>query len=158
MQKSKIRLKLWTKDPHCYWCGIKTELEHDITKPSDITATIDHIRSRYSENRPKPEERDKKWTSGIIVLACYKCNNTRASVEQEFLMRIDPDYIRAKSGSSTDNEEIIRLQSRLASMMIKFIESGGTLHGTKDHKIISMAKRLSEAYQKRKEAKCNSHQ
>jgi len=72
MKLSK-RARLFSKDPHCFWCGRLTELE--TTKPirdADV-ATIEHL---YSRLHPK---RKDHWQS--IVLACFGCNMARSHAE-----------------------------------------------------------------------------
>jgi 5-methylcytosine-specific restriction endonuclease McrA len=74
----KRRANLWTKDPHCFWCGKLTV--NDGENSSD-SATIDHIRSKLHPLRKEPI-----YGSQIrLVLACKDCNNARAYYENQTL-------------------------------------------------------------------------
>ena len=78
MWRRKIRL--WEENEgRCYWCGVRTILVKGRARGKPWHATIDHLRSRYDQNRGEPN-----LTPEIArtVLACYRCNNRRASDEQ----------------------------------------------------------------------------
>lgn len=73
LKRIKWRLKLYSRDPHCYWCGNLTQYclptLHD--GPDDM-ATVDHIFAKYERvkgNNPK-------------VLACRRCNRDRAAIQK----------------------------------------------------------------------------
>lgn len=76
-----IRLRMWRKNPHCYYCGIKTiwvERSGGTALPHE--ATIEHLRSRLNPTRTEPcvDNKDRR-----ITIACYKCNHERAELERQ---------------------------------------------------------------------------
>lgn len=87
------RIKLWKTNPNCYYCGkptILVDTKKTNHKHQHNFATIEHL---YSINHPKRREpnidREKRR-----VLACYKCNTSKAIEEQK-----DVDLMRFKSKS-----------------------------------------------------------
>lgn len=83
------KLKLFDNDPHCHWCGRLTILTNDKEikgHPNPLMATVDHLISRY---RP---ERWVKAQPGECrqVLACFECNNRRATEEAK---KLPPGYL-----------------------------------------------------------------
>jgi hypothetical protein len=75
----KRKEKLWNIDCHCFWCGCKTILESNpsLKKPDPRMATIDHLRSKFN-----PERWERNTSNEVrTVLACFSCNNKRASKE-----------------------------------------------------------------------------
>jgi hypothetical protein len=68
------RKRLWDADPHCYWCKRVTVFMNpaDGRLPDDA-ATLDHLYSRLNPDR----DRDPH----TAVLACRKCNQERARLE-----------------------------------------------------------------------------
>jgi hypothetical protein len=87
-RRYKKRAKLWNLNPHCHWCGrltILTPPGWDGNKnPADHPdlATIDHLYSRFNLLRWKPTGNDIRQ-----VLACNKCNNSRANKEEASLSK-----------------------------------------------------------------------
>ena len=74
----KLREELWTKDPHCHWCGRLTVQPSEILKmgqpnPPEM-ATIDHLVDRF-------EGRNRNNFNNV-VLACNECNNRRGRERQ----------------------------------------------------------------------------
>lgn len=68
------RQKLHQYDPRCYYCGRVTRLlETNGGHIPDDAATIEHLDSRYSDERGKHSGEYRR------VLACRKCNNERSS-------------------------------------------------------------------------------
>lgn len=89
----ELKLRLFAKDPHCYWCKretILTNVPEIKGKPNPLMATIDHLVSRYHPERwvQKNEGEQRR------VLACFECNNRRSKEETEQL----PSHIRFKIG------------------------------------------------------------
>ena len=86
----RIKIRLWEKDPHCYYCGVLTILPPAgiIKSSSDPNlATIDHVYSKFNLMRwVKSEGEDKK---NRYVLSCQKCNNERQRREYESLPLIE---------------------------------------------------------------------
>jgi hypothetical protein len=87
MSNRSLKLKLHALDPRCHWCGRETILTNDANlkkkTTSPLMATIDHVVSRYNPLRwvkRQPDEVRK-------VLACFECNNRRASEEMAQLSR-----------------------------------------------------------------------
>lgn len=80
----ELKIRLYREDPHCHWCKRKTVLTNvkEIKgKPDPLMATVDHLISRFDIRRwvkPQPGEKRK-------VLACFECNNKRASQEAKLL-------------------------------------------------------------------------
>jgi hypothetical protein len=81
---AKQRNNFWQKDPHCYYCGIKTilwvEVPHQSPPPN--AATIDHLYPRHHPDRLKPLEYHRELRH---VLSCWKCNNERDTLERSLL-------------------------------------------------------------------------
>src|SRR5260370_34398570 len=71
-----LRLRLFDKDPKCYWCKRQTLLTN---RRGPEQATIDHLFSRIDKRRETDQSK---------VLACYNCNHTRALQELEFMKKI----------------------------------------------------------------------
>lgn len=87
-----LRVKLWSQNPRCYWCGVVTSIEYqDPAKLSAADATLDHVYHRGDPRRrvnvPKGED--------DVVLACFNCNNRRACAYQNGV-RFDPLYLPGK--------------------------------------------------------------
>lgn len=82
IRKQRERLFVFQRG-RCYWCGIQTVLmsgqsRHKQNPPN--MATIDHLYSRLSPDRGKVR-------GYVHVLACLKCNNERAAVEEASVPR-----------------------------------------------------------------------
>jgi hypothetical protein len=83
-----IKMRLWEKNPHCHYCGVKTEpTEAGVNKctHNPNTATVDHVYSRFNL---------KRWVYGEegevrYVLACQHCNNQRQIQEFKSLPPIE---------------------------------------------------------------------
>jgi hypothetical protein len=88
----------WRADPHCHWCkkptrlppprvkGVKHRQEHD-------WATIDHLVSRFRKHeRGAHQPGERRW-----VLACYECNQRRATEEQA---SVPIEELRARASKS----------------------------------------------------------
>ena len=79
-----LKLKLYAENPFCYYCGRKmilTNIKEISGKPDPLMCTVEHLVSRYNPERwvkAKPGEVRK-------VLACFQCNNERASEETKNL-------------------------------------------------------------------------
>lgn len=77
----------------CYWCGRKMRLwrkhKNSSQQPDDL-ATFEHLDDRSSEWRGK--------LPGLIrvVLACYRCNQTRG---QQIQAEVDKEVLWERSGS-----------------------------------------------------------
>lgn len=68
------RNRLWRKDPHCHWCGRLTVNEQGVRPDA---ATLDHVYSRLDFRRKG---------QGKHVLACWECNQARASAEVQSMV------------------------------------------------------------------------
>ena len=67
------KLKLWRRDPHCHWCGVRTVLPTDNSGRQFATlATLDHLDNRLSKDRVKNKHHTER-----TVLACAACNSER---------------------------------------------------------------------------------
>lgn len=81
------RKRLWEADPCCYWCRRPTIL---LNVPGgqlpENAATIDHLRSKFDPTRGQPIR--GRWDFRY-VLACWKCNNERARIEEKFLPKAE---------------------------------------------------------------------
>lgn len=96
MSNRKRRLKLWNKDPHCYYCGRLTveRSKDDQRKPGELPdkqATLEHLRSRLDPTRQEPCIDNNERT----VLACRECNETKAA-EEELLLSKEELWERSK--------------------------------------------------------------
>lgn len=142
----KYRRRLWERNPHCFWCGIVTIWYQGETRTPPLnSATIDHIRSRLT---PERSRRDENWQPGKIVLACWKCNNDRCRMEQEYYAKNNPSMIREKCGSKPAAESLLKTQSKLATAVVRYVETGGTLdESTIGKEVRRLAARLRKEYQ-----------
>jgi len=80
-------MSLWRQNSCCHWCGCQTIVVFRPPKifglpllkfqPVPFEATIDHLYSRFDGRRRQT------WGEETTVLACWRCNNQRARVEQE---------------------------------------------------------------------------
>lgn len=74
------RNHLYTRDPHCFWCGCLTILPPRPAPPNwrgpDNEASIDHL---YERNHPWRHKTTKTYQR--YVLACRSCNSKRANLE-----------------------------------------------------------------------------
>jgi hypothetical protein len=146
IKNRKRRRKLWERDPHCYWCGIETVWHEENAKQAINAATIDHIRSRYMENRP---DKGEGYRPGILVLACWKCNNERARIEQEFLAAEHPEEFRERNGSKKASDSLMKCQSKLATIVMRYVEQGRILEDSRiGRQIRGMSAQLRREYRK----------
>lgn len=100
-QHREIRLKLFERNPDCYWCGVLTVwIQPQLhAKYPDNMATLDHFRNRMDPLRcVVPEE-------PAYVLACHKCNIERGIIEHDRLKQLNPGYVRKKIIAPADREE-----------------------------------------------------
>lgn len=111
---NKFRLqreKMWRRNPHCHYCGVKTILPSADGKSPRVMneATIDHLRPRHHPGRLEP-------CSGEIrrVLACWECNNKRDQWESALLPK---SWFYAHGGSLPAEmkplEELRRIEQTL---------------------------------------------
>jgi hypothetical protein len=71
----KRTVDMWTRDPHCHWCGRVTVLQKTgQTGTSAETATTDHLYSRVHPHRDD-------FVGQPVVLACFECNQARNLLE-----------------------------------------------------------------------------
>ena len=98
------RNNLWNQEGgKCFWCGCETTLPPDgqmsrITRNiPDNEATIDHLRTRFDENRQEPGNGQETRT----VLSCRKCNNERGK-EREMLVPLEERKRRSQLGRKED--------------------------------------------------------
>ena len=141
-QRTKRRLKLWNRNPNCFWCGVETTL--DTPQRAATTATLDHIRSRYCSQRA---ERGEKWQRGIVVLACFRCNNERCRMEQAFFAKHAPDRLHKKNGSKPAPRELTAAQSKLCNAVLAYLKHGGKLDpGTLANKLTRCAANVKRWY------------
>lgn len=77
----KRRQSLWIKsNKKCYWCGCDTVFPNpgaDNSPKANNLATIEHLRSRFREDRYEPNHTNEQR----LVLACLECNNLRSKLE-----------------------------------------------------------------------------
>ncbi len=76
-QNKKRKLVLFNRDPYCHWCHRLTKLVYQQpNEPADpLMATVDHLFDRFDIRRWLANNTGETRT----VLACFKCNNSRAS-------------------------------------------------------------------------------
>lgn len=67
MKTGKLKT-LWKIDPHCYYCGIETELWN---MPANA-ATIEHIHDNWTPKEIRYENKETKK-----VIACNSCNRSQ---------------------------------------------------------------------------------
>lgn len=90
MSNRTLKLKLFQENDRCYYCGCKMILTNIKNIPSGQSlppnsATIDHVVSRYSPYRFVKRKKGQKRK----VLACYKCNHDRSTLETLALSRFE---------------------------------------------------------------------
>lgn len=104
-----IRIKLWSENPYCVYCGIETILPDDhrqrrgVPVPKNV-ATIDHKYSRYNPMRNVEKQE--------LLLSCNLCNNYRAQLEEdkipiEELRTRSQRAIRYRKSPTTENSTTI---------------------------------------------------
>lgn len=82
----EAKVRLFRESSRCYWCGCVTIIGPDgrlpgsrlVPVPKNL-ATVDHLYSRLDVRRLCLSHKRR------LVLACYACNNRRASEEQREL-------------------------------------------------------------------------
>ncbi len=80
IQVLKRRLRMFTSDPHCYWCGVLTQLNIDSRANY---ATVDHLYSKLHPLRGTKYKGGSDRTALLHVLACAKCNQERGVADQQ---------------------------------------------------------------------------
>jgi len=89
----KTREEMYSKNKICFWCREQTLYDEEayyrkkINNP--LTATVDHILSRYNSFRPS-------HFSGIpnpMVICCSECNHNRAVMEWEYIRTFFKDKL-----------------------------------------------------------------
>jgi hypothetical protein len=137
-----LRITLWNRDCHCYWCKRETFLfspadwANKHKRPHRSLATIDHILSRRMADS-KEEHRSR----ANIVISCYKCNQDRNNEEcklrsaTEELKAFNKKIVRARAAQMARNKELRPYKSKFESrfetnlfelaMAIKFPGSPG---------------------------------
>lgn len=95
----KCRAKLY-EDANglCYYCGCKTifpDVNNELDGSPNL-ATIEHLFSRFNPNRLKPNRTNERRR----VLSCFKCNQTRAKLEEMVLFLKEGSFLlkEAKDG------------------------------------------------------------
>jgi hypothetical protein len=126
-QEREQRWRFFQRDPHCYWCGVRTVWHEVPGKAPPNAATTDHVRSRYAAARA---DDGRPRRPGIRVLACLRCNNLRAQVETEFLARVDAAALHRRCGSPPAPPTLHRAQNKLAVVALRYAELGGTIDDT----------------------------
>ncbi len=92
MSNRSRKLRLFKRDPHCYYCGVEVR---EIVVPRgkkipDDMATVEHLYSKLDYRRHDPNDGKEERT----VLACYKCNSEKGK-EQDVLMTLEEKRIRS---------------------------------------------------------------
>jgi len=100
--RRKRLIKLWTEDPHCYYCKRKTVIV--LMAPEErmprrfsnypLRATLEHLRSRLNPSRQEPISNGNEQR---IVLACNECNQAQNTKEMDGLTR-EELWERSKKG------------------------------------------------------------
>lgn len=97
MSNRTLKFRLYKENPYCHWCKKKTKLicEPFISGEADpLTATIDHLISRYNLNRFVQKKKGHRRK----VLSCYRCNHNRSVQETLCLSR--EEILRRSKGFS----------------------------------------------------------
>jgi hypothetical protein len=103
----RMRPRLYSADPHCFWCGIRVYLNVSATEPD--FATVDHLYSRF---HPEREIRYHQQKGILHVLACRVCNQERASAEekgQPFIPKLSGRAEFAQLADATRARKAVRL-------------------------------------------------
>jgi len=95
-RKKKLRLLLWEKHRgKCHWCGAATILDLNLSDKRvkgmtcPLEATIDHVHSRLHPRGSR--------SLGLVVLACWRCNQQRSFEECRTLPRYKEQLHAIKS-------------------------------------------------------------
>jgi len=64
VQQKRRKVRLFSEDPYCYWCGRKLRWPNKAITLDPDHATLDHL--RYADEKTR------------TVLACHECNQLRA--------------------------------------------------------------------------------
>jgi hypothetical protein len=140
------RERLHARDPHCYWCGRLTRVIAPCTSPD--LATLEHLRSRFNPRRVNMD--GTPASHGIIVLACYQCNNERGQIEQAFYSRIRARDFQSKHGREPASPELKVCQGKLLAAIVKFLGEGGELVGDGADDVLHWAGLVYDEWEKRR--------
>lgn len=111
------RKALWSRDPHCHWCGVLTALPTPGGSPkAKNEATIDHLRPRHHPGRLEPAKNQEVRR----VLSCWKCNNERDQRESAALPK-QWFYDHGGSRPATEKplDDLIRIEQLLCRKLEK---------------------------------------
>lgn len=112
--------QLWKINPHCHWCGVKTELVEFCTHSKFRVgrgkfATVDHIKSRCEA--ASLEEYSSRANQ---VLACHACNQRR---NNEF-QKTNPERKSRIHGPSTARQILDAKMRKSTEALIRWAEGG----------------------------------
>ena len=82
-------LRLFTANPHCYYCGALTVLDGNLKNP--LRATREHLFPKLHPRRLEPNTTNERR----IVLACNACNNAKCNADVSDYLT--PAQIRLRS-------------------------------------------------------------
>lgn len=102
------RLRMFRRDPHCYWCGIQTVLG---AEGQSNHATVDHLYSRLHPLRPTYHVAGSDRTAVLHVLSCAQCNQARGLADElgrVFVPELESRKEMAQLASATIGGEILR--------------------------------------------------
>lgn len=105
------REKMWRRNPHCYYCGVKTVLPNGKSPRAMNEATIDHLRPRHHPARHEPANGEFRR-----VLACWECNNKRDQWELSLLPK---EWFYAHGGSLPAEMKSLEELRRIERVLIK---------------------------------------
>jgi hypothetical protein len=74
------RLRMFRRDPHCYWCGVLTVLD---AEGQSNHATVDHLYSKLHPLRASKHKSGHERDNVLHVLACHKCNQARGEADSK---------------------------------------------------------------------------
>ena len=148
------RNALWSKNPHCFWCGRITKLPINHHSEPD-TATIDHVRSRLVPTRA--ENTSGRWWRGITVLACRECNQERANMELAAKLKKNPEEFYKQNGGPPADKSLLQAQGALCAAILHMIDNcerhPDRIGRNGGKKVLIMAERLRRQYRLRKRNK-----
>lgn len=101
------RLRFFRRDPHCYWCGVRTELN---AEGKSNHATVDHLYSKLHPMRPAYHKAGSDRTAVLHVLACAKCNGERGLADVlgcVFVPKLESRCEMAKMASAAMGEKTL---------------------------------------------------
>lgn len=101
----KRRLRMFKRNPHCFWCGVEVVLFGG----GPNLATIDHLYSRLHPLRASKHASGHDRANVLHVLACTACNSERGTCDlakRVFIPRLESRREFAELASAVTGQEV----------------------------------------------------